>query len=124
MVLFSIFVTYLAHENTNEMGLFYCFKMASLVLMGKYFIRFILLEAIQISIDGWDYFKSFWNFMDVGSLILNASYVSYRYSGGESTDRLNVIGSICIAVMWTKMFYWMRIFKPFASFIRIVEATM
>ena len=26
--------------------------------------------------------------------------------------------------MWVKMFYWMRLFKPFASFIRVVEAIM
>jgi hypothetical protein len=47
-----------------------------------------------------------------------------RLSGSVTTDRLNVIGSIAIMIMWTKMFYWMRIFKPFASFIRIVEAIM
>ena len=78
MALFSFYVTYNSRERTNEFSLLFCLEMASIVIMGKCFMRFILLESIQLSINGWGYFKSFWNYIDVGSLILNAIYVFIR----------------------------------------------
>ena len=91
---------------------------------GKLFIRFLLLEAIQISILRWKYITNFWNVVDIGSLLLNATYVSLKLSNHISKDAQAVLGSFVLAVLWVKMFYWMRLFKPFASFIRVVEAIM
>ena len=60
--------------------------------------------------------------MDFSSLILNALYVYSELNNTFSENTINLLGAICIIIMWTKMFYWMRIFKPFAAFIRIVNA--
>ena len=60
--------------------------------------------------------------MDFSSLILNALYVYSELNNTFSENTINLLGAICIIIMWTKMFYWMRIFKPFAAFIRIVSA--
>lgn len=60
--------------------------------------------------------------MDFSSLILNAVYVYSELNNTFSENTINLLGAICIIIMWTKMFYWMRIFKPFAAFIRIVSA--
>ena len=87
-------------------------------------MRFLLLEAIQISILRWEYFESFWNVVDMSSLLLNATYVYLKLSNHISKDAQAVLGSFVLAVLWVKMFYWMRLFKPFASFIRVVEAIM
>ena len=35
-----------------------------------------------------------------------------------------MLGSVVLAMLWVKMFYWMRLYKEFASFIRVVEAIM
>lgn len=32
------------------------------------------------------------------------------------------MGAIALIIMWAKMFYWMRILKPFAAFIRVVTS--
>ena len=85
-------------------------------------MHFMLLEAIQISKDRLAYFTDFWNLMDFSSLILNALYVFAELRNSFSENTINLIGAICIIIMWTKMFYWMRILKPFAAFIRIVTA--
>ena len=62
--------------------------------------------------------------MDLCSLLLNGSYVYLRLSHKLSYDNLGVLGSGILAILWVKMFYWMRIYKVFASFIRVVEAIM
>ena len=60
----------------------------------------------------------------MGSLVLNAIYLFVRLGHKLSHDNLGVVASVVLAVLWVKMFYWMRLFKPFASFIRVVEAIM
>ena len=32
-----------------------------------------------------------------------------------------MVGSIAVLLMYLKMFYWMRLFKPFAAFIMMIE---
>lgn len=60
--------------------------------------------------------------MDLASLALNITYVFCELNNAFSENTINLIGAVAIAIMWLKMFYWMRIFKPFAAFIRMVEA--
>ena len=72
--------------------------------------------------DKRSYFTNFWNLLDLTSLCLNILYVFARLRNIFSENTINLIGAASIAIMWTKMFYWMRILKPFAAFIRIVSA--
>ena len=85
-------------------------------------MHFMILEAIQITRDRLAYFTDFWNLMDLTSLILNALYVYSEMRNSFSENTINLIGAICMIIMWTKMFYWMRLLKPFAAFIRVVSA--
>ena len=119
---FSFYVTYLSKEHSNEFNFTFCLEWACLIFSAKFFMHFMLLEAIQISKDRLAYFTDFWNLMDFSSLILNALYVFAELRNSFSENTINLIGAICIIIMWTKMFYWMRILKPFAAFIRIVTA--
>ena len=48
-------------------------------------------------------------------------YVFAELRNTFSENTINLIGAASIAIMWTKMFYWMRIGKSFAAFIRVVE---
>jgi hypothetical protein len=47
--------------------------------------------------------------------------VFIELSNKFSENTVNLIGATSILIMWTKMFYWMRIEKQFAAFIRVVE---
>lgn len=84
--------------------------MACLVIAGMMFLKFCILEIIQISRDKFSYFTDFWNMLDLTSLILNATYVYCELNNTISENSINLVGSIAIAIMWVKMFYWMRIF--------------
>lgn len=35
-------------------------------------------------------------------------------------NTVNIVGSFAVFIMWVKFFYWMRIFKSYAAFIRMV----
>lgn len=66
------------------------------------------------------YFTDFWNILDFSSLVLCASYIGMELTGNTGND-VNVLGSISCFLLWIKLFYWMRIFKPFSAFIRIIS---
>ena len=121
-ICFSYYVTYLSTEHSNEMDFNFCIEYACLIIAGKMFITFVLLECIQFYREGYEYLMSFWNILDIASLVMNLTYVICEMNNYLEENQINLIGSICIAIMWVKMFYWMRIFKSFAAFIRMVEA--
>jgi len=88
--------------------------------MGKTYITFVILEMIQIKNIGYTYFFDVWNMVDLLSLGLNAFYVFGEITNGVDHATLQVIASFCIFLMWFKLFYWMRLFKPFSAFIRMI----
>lgn len=95
-------------------------EIVTLVIFGKTFITFFILEMIQISNRGISYFFDVWNMVDIGSLALNAVYVGGEITNSVSHEQLQVYGAIAIFMMWFKLFYWMRLFKPFSAFIRMI----
>ena len=40
--------------------------------------------------------------------------------GWVSDELLQILGAIVIFLLWFKLFYWMRLFKPFGAFIRMI----
>ena len=114
------YVTYLTKETNNEFGYTFCLEMICLVISGKLFVHFLILELVQMARSKWSYFTDFWNMTDLASLCLNAAYVYLEIKNTRSENTVNLIGSISLALMWVKMFYFMRIFKSYAAFIRMV----
>ena len=55
-------------------------------------------------------------------MILNVTYTYAEIKHLLSRETLNLMGAIALIIMWAKMFYWMRILKPFAAFIRVVTS--
>jgi len=123
-VAFLSYVTVFSAEHNNEFNFTFVLEMACLVVTGKLYVHFVLLEVIQGWRDGFSYILDFWNLMDVSSLILNATYIICELNQYLDENTINLIGSIAVGIMWLKMFYWMRIFMPFAAFIRTVQEIM
>mmetsp|Transcript_26943 Transcript_26943/g.19397 ORF Transcript_26943/g.19397 Transcript_26943/m.19397 type:complete len:303 (+) Transcript_26943:5575-6483(+) len=120
---FSSFVCYATAFAENDQGVIsvaYGMKWLCLIIWGKFFVTFMLLELIQFRGDPLGYFTDFWNILDFSSLVLCASYIGMELTGNTGND-VNVLGSISCLLLWTKLFYWMRIFKPFSAFIRIIS---
>ena len=107
------------------MDLSYVIKWMCLVYWGKTFITFSMLEFIQFRADPVGYFAGFWNMLDFLSLT-SCGYYMYCSLAGELDDttgffNLNILGSIAVVMLWMKLFYWLRLFKPFSMFIRILS---
>ena len=120
LVSFSYYVTYVRKGYQNDFTAVYCVEWASLVISAKCLIHFIMLESIQFSKERIAYFTDFWNLLDLTSMLINITYTYAEIMHSFEEETINLLGAIGLIIMWTKMFYWMRILKPFAAFIRVV----
>jgi len=65
------------------------------------------------------YFKSFWNLIDLISLLLNLSVIILDLVNNNTMDS-NSVASVAILLMWVKLFYFLRIFNSTAHLIRMI----
>lgn len=54
------------------------------------------------------------------SLVMCSTYVACDLGNWVDHENLNLIGAFAALLLWIKMFYWMRLFRSFSSFIRII----
>ena len=97
-------------------------ELASLIV---YLLTLLIVILQEISTcrysKGCSYLTDPWNYLDMSSIILNMTYVFMELFDDEHDKEINVLGSFCIFLMYVKFFYWMRLFKPFSAFIRMIS---
>lgn len=65
------------------------------------------------------YFNSFWNNLTLISLILNIGF-AFCDLGEVDVSRTRALGSVCVWIMWCKLFYYLRLFRTTAPLVRII----
>lgn len=93
-------------------------------LLGIIYQEFSVIKKIGAKA----YLSDGWNWLDIVSIIMNFIYIISVFSSGdvkghgdEEASFVNVLGSICIFLMYVKFFYWLRLFRPFSAFIRMIS---
>ena len=77
------------------------------------------IEYEQLKFHRWDYFKSFWNLIDLVSLALNIVTMVCDLAGVRSED-VATLAAVAVVFMWLKVFYFLRIFNETASLVRMI----
>ena len=123
-ICFNLYATTFGAMSPKAINVSYVVKWMCLVFWGKTFVTFLMLEFIQVRSDPLGYFAGFWNLLDFFSLSACAYYMFCSITGDldKTTGwfNLNILGSVAVVMLWMKLFYWLRIFKPFSQFIRII----
>mmetsp|Transcript_25128 Transcript_25128/g.17794 ORF Transcript_25128/g.17794 Transcript_25128/m.17794 type:complete len:141 (+) Transcript_25128:1888-2310(+) len=84
-------------------------------------MTYTVYESYQIRSIGFvDYLGDNWNRIDLSSIIMNVGVI-ISYTAGANVSMVRAFASIAVFIMWLKMFYWLRIFEPTASFIRMIS---
>ena len=134
-LLFIIYTTYVMHEkhldynpdctepctSDDKFGEWYTadFVLGIMVLVFQMF--FLYIEVHQVSYHRLQYFTSFWNLLDVCSIVLNVTTVLVDILDGKEKDA-NAIASIAVLVLWFRFFYLLRVFSETAYLVSMVEA--
>ena len=121
--LFVFYATYLHKKQVeNEEGAWEGFGIAStlsIIALLMFIIYFAYFEFRQILFHKVYYFVSFWNMMDLVSLLLNTIILIADLSGLPE-EELVTLSACAVLIMWLKVFYFGRIFLSTAAMIRMV----
>jgi len=120
-IIFLVYSSYLYTGPENRMNKAnIAVKIASLIGV----VFFFTIEFRQIRAQRKKYLKLqtalFWNIIDVSSNIMVLAFVICDFSAVEFETGRSV-SSVAMLLLWVKLFYFLRIFKPTASFMRMVS---
>ena len=121
MTSFILYSSWLGVNPSRELDLHYIGELTCLVIFGKTFVTFLILELIQLKEDPVSYFTDFWNIIDCVSLVSCATYVGCLITNSLELEDLNLIGALAVMLLWVKLFYWMRLFRTFSAFVRVIS---
>ena len=88
---------------------------------------FAKLELTSLYEDRMEYFSDAWNCLDFTSLTLNFLFlaigITCQLLDVWVVDKytLRTIGAYACFFMWTKMFYWMRLFESTAYYVKLIQ---
>ena len=120
---FVVYVTYIHKNKINSVGNYSdSFGIAEIIwimIIFMFIIYQLLYEVTQILYNRINYFLSFWNLLDLSSLILNFT-VWISDLVGISDEKYVPLSAIAILIVYLKLFYFGRIFISTASMIRMV----
>jgi len=119
-VSFQIYSTKMVTSSGSEFNWGWILEWTALVLWAKGFVIFFMLELIQFKDNPTGYITSFWNMLDLGSLVSCTLFIYFQFFHDISQAMNNLIGSVAVLLLWVKLFYWLRIYKEFGAFIRMV----
>lgn len=130
--LFFPFILFLIHYLTYMHGMFYLqpeqkweyyLLQINLILLSFYLLG---IEVYQMSLSGFNYFLSFWNYLDFIPPVMlltflvmaNQNYFDDRNSTVVSVEAC--MQATMSLMIWLKMLYFLRIFKTTGYLIRII----
>jgi Ion transport protein len=120
-IAFQLYATKLAAHVGDAVDAGYYAEKIALGVFALGWIRFLFLELTQFSVNPSGYIFSFWNILDLTSLAACAAFVFFEYSQMISETNNNILGAGAVLLLWVKLFNWLRIFKSFSAFIRMVS---
>lgn len=118
---FVLYATSIGYHVGNTLDLGMVMELACLAIFGLGFVWFLWQEVAQLVQDPAGYFTSFWNLLDLCSLTMCGTYVFFEVTGVVTPVVNNVLGSVAVLLLWVKLFYWLRIYRAFSAFIRMVS---
>lgn len=122
-IAFLIFATWIInemHQNDYE-GPYRQAAVIYAILLGCYQIFFLSVEINQIMRNTNGYFTSFWNVVDVISILIN--YVLILMVCFKSDPKSeNAVAGVAVLLMWFRVFYLLRVFTQTAYLVGMITA--
>ena len=123
MALYLVYVTYfhkMKYEHSYSYMLGYgIMNDASVFILLIYILYFLYYEFGQIMFHKIHYFTSFWNMIDLISLLLNLSVLIIDFANVTENEYITFAG-ISVIPIWMKFFYWWRMFYSTSKVFRIM----
>ena len=122
-IIFLVHVTYVIknehYEPSNETKPYHvtAWVLGSIILIFNVYWAYV--EFTQMIFHKIGYFKSFWNLLDLSSVIMNTAVVIMEFSGA-SFNNINRVSAVSVLILYFKVFYYLRIFFETGYQVRMI----
>lgn len=121
-ILFCVYTTWLLERQFNESNTNGAYHISSYAIGGiilLFNLFWAYVEIKQMFFHGLEYIHSFWNMLDLFSVIMNTAVVIMDFTD-VSFSNINRISAISVLVLYFKLFYFLRIFFATAYLVRMI----
>lgn len=112
------------HDKSDEFNE----EMVLRFLILSLIIYFLYFEVRCMMRDKMIYLLDLYNYVDIGTFILNIYLIRNANQGTTSeaakSEYLRPLASIAVLLMWAKSFYWLRLFGSTSFFVRLIADTL
>lgn len=77
------------------------------------------VEITQVFFHKLEYLSSFWNLLDLSSVILNTAVVIMEFTNSSYHDT-NRVAAVSVLILYFKIFYYLRIFFATSHLVRMI----
>ena len=123
-IIFILYTSWLINEKNNEdddWGPWYTATFITAIAILVFQVFFSFVEIHQLIVHKSHYFTSFWNLLDVTSILINTTVVFMDLSDANKND-VNAVACIAVLVLWFRLFYLLRVFSETAYLISMIQA--
>ena len=123
-IIFVLYTTWILDKKYSNFEMWNnwyraAFGMGIAILVFQLF--FIYIEIHQLIFHRLGYFKSFWNMLDISSILLNIAVVVWDFTRWQLNDII-AIAWVAVLVLWFRLFYLLRVFSETAYLISMIQA--
>ena len=123
LIIYLVHVTYIIknehYESSGENQPYHIAAWifgATILLFNVYWIY---VEITQMIFHKIGYFKSFWNLLDLTSVIMNVAVIIMEFSSASFAN-INRVSSVTVLILYFKVFYFLRIFFETGYLVRMI----
>ena len=113
------------HNFDDWLSLEFFNRVVTIVFM----FYFALWEGVQIKRNGFKYFLDLYNYLDIGSIILNTFLLCDLFLRPKDkkwlTHEQTVLAAfVSVLILWWKIIYWFRLFTATSFYIKLISETI
>lgn len=122
-IIFLVHTTYIIknehYESSGESKPYHvaAWVFGSTILLFNVYWGYV--ELTQVMFHRIGYFKSFWNLLDLSSVIMNSAVVIMEFSNASFAN-INRVASVSVLILYFKIFYYLRIFFETGYLVRMI----
>ena len=121
-IIFLVHTTYIIkneHYESSESQPYHIAAWVFGVTILVFNVYWAYVEFTQMLFHKIGYFKSFWNVLDLVSVIMNSAVVIMEFSGAKF-ENINRVASVSVLILYFKIFYFLRIFFETGYLVRMI----
>jgi len=121
-ILFATWVIHEMHIEDDSDGKWRAAAFIFAIILIVFQTFFVAVEINQILKNWKGYLTSFWNIVDISSIVFNYTLLIMVLSENQNNNVENAFAGFAVFLLWVRLFYLLRVFESTAYLVSMITA--